>query len=297
MTVELAAPVKIKKISVRSMIRAPKGKVLVAADLSQAESWIVAYLANEQNMQYSLNHSDIHTDSAAALFFDTSFCQHKWKKDNDEHHCQMPGCEVVIVKTARYIGKRYNHASAYRMKPPRAAQVINKDSDKPPFVVVTVAESKVYSERWHARYNLKIWWREIEEQLDKTRVLTTPYGRSRMFFAGWGEELFREATAYVPQSTVADHFNGMVHPLLGVKGGLRVIRNELVRPYKDRLIINQSHDSCIIECPEQDGEELCQQMMRSLLRPLVINDVQFTIPVDGEIGERWGELEPRKLAA
>lgn len=31
------------KITLRSMYVAPPGKVLVAADLSQAESWIVAY--------------------------------------------------------------------------------------------------------------------------------------------------------------------------------------------------------------------------------------------------------------
>lgn len=288
-----------KKISVRSMYVAPKGKKLVACDLSQAESWIVAYLAQERNMQWSLNESDIHTDSAAALFFPDIFCTHNWKKGRDESgndvwDCTL-GCGTQIVKTARYIGKRYNHASAYRMKPPRAAQVINKDSDKPPFVTVTIGESKVFSERWHSRYNLKFWWKEIEEQLNNNRTLVTPYGRSRVFFAAWGDELFREATAYVPQSTVADHFNGMLHPELGIEGGLKIIRRNLVQPYQDRLIVNQSHDSCIIECPERDAEELCQDMMRTLKRPLVIKGVEFTIPVDGELGDRWGEMEGRKL--
>lgn len=277
------------KISIRSMIVAPPGKVLVAADLSQAESWIVAYLAHEKNMQWSLNGSDIHTDTAAALFHPENICVHNWRKVNENALCA--NCGLEIVKTARYIGKRYNHASAYRMKYPRAAQVINKDSDKPPFVTVTIAESKVYSERWHSRYNIKMWWKQIEEQLSNTRTLTTPYGRTRTFFAAWGDELFREATAYVPQSTVADHFNGMVHPELGISGGLSSIRNKLVAPYADRCIINQSHDSCIIECPQQDGKEVAQQMQNLLRRPLVIHGQEFTIPVDGEIGERWGEME------
>lgn len=283
----------IKKISIRSMFIAPPGKVLVAADLSQAESWIVAYLAGEKNMQRSLNESDIHTDSAGALFFPENYCQHCWKKIGDSHICGT--CSLEIVKTARYIGKRYNHASAYRMKPPRAAQVINKDSDKPPFVTVTIAESKVFSERWHARYNLKLWWSEIEEQLNRNRTLVTPYGRSRTFFAAWGDELFREATAYTPQSTVADHFNGKVHKEIRIEGGLRTIRKLLVKSYKDRAIVNQSHDSCILEVPQSDGIEVCKEMQNILLRPLVINDVEFTIPVDGEIGERWGEMESVKL--
>lgn len=284
-----------KKYSVRSIFIAPPGKALVSVDLSQAESWIVAYVANEKNMQYSLNHSDIHTDSAAALFAPESFCLHEWKKgkdeyDNDVWDCKK-GCGVQIVKTARYIGKRYNHASAYRMKPPRAAQVINKDSDKPPYVTVTLGESRLYSERWHTRYNLKIWWREIEEQLDKNRTMTTPYGRECTFFDQWGEELFRKATAYVPQSTVADHFNGKVQKELGIEGGLKYIYHKLVKPYPDRKIINQSHDSCIVEAPKGDVEELNLQMQAALKRPLVIKGVTFTIPVDGEIGERWGELK------
>jgi DNA polymerase I-like protein with 3'-5' exonuclease and polymerase domains len=271
------------------MIVAPKGKVLVSVDLSQAESWVVAHLAREPNMQYSLNKSDIHTDTAAALFYTDSYCVHDWKKTGDTYRCTK--CPVEVVKTMRYIGKQYNHASSYRMKPPRAAQVINKQSDKPPFVTVTLSESKLYSERWHKRYNVKIWWAEIEQQLNQTMSLTTPYGRSRTFFAAWGDELFREATAYVPQSTVADHFNGMVHPELGVVGGLIEIRKRMVLPYVDRAIINQSHDSCILEVPSIDGLDVAAELQRLVRRPLVINGVEFTIPVDGEIGERLGELE------
>lgn len=278
------------------MACAPPGKILVAVDLSQAESWVVAHLAKEPNMIYSLKFSDIHTDSAAALFAPDVFCQHKWQKGNDVWDCTL-GCGVQIVKTARYIGKRYNHASAYRMKPPRAAQVINHDSDKPPYVTVTLRESQIYSERWHSRYNIKGWWNEIEVQLGINRTIVTAYGRSRTFFSSWGDELFKEATAFEPQSVVADHFNGMVHPEIGMEGGLRTIYRKLVKPYKERKIINQSHDSCIVECPKNDGREMGLEMMQLLKRPLVIKDQEFTIPVDGEIGERWGEMEPLKEAA
>lgn len=278
------------KISVRSIFVAPKDKLLVAADLSQAESWIVAYLAQERNMQYSLNESDIHTDSAAALFFPDNYCQHKWKKIEDESRsCTI--CGIIVTKPMRYIGKRYNHASAYRMKPPRAAQVINKDSDKPPYVTVTLDESKTFSANWHNRYNLKIWWREIEAQLNYNRALVTTYGRSRTFFGAWGDELFKEATAFEPQSTVADHFNGMTHPILRVEGGLRMIYKKLVKPYKDRQIVNQAHDSFMAEVPKQDAVEFAHESKSLLLRPLIIKDVEFTIPVDSEMGERWGELE------
>lgn len=283
------------KVSIRSMFVAPKDKILISADLSQAESWVVAHLSQDRNMQWSLNNSDIHTDSGAALTRPESFCVHSWKKQGDDHYCTKEDCGVVIVKTARYIGKQYNHASAYRMKPPRAAQQINKNSDKPPFVTVTVAESKLFSERWHSRYNVKGWWAEIEQKLNETRSLTTVYGRKRVFYGAWGDELFREATAHEPQSTVADHFNGAIQPEVNVFGGLLAIYRFLVKPYKDRKIIQQGHDSFIGEVPKQDGEEFCQDSMRLLKRPLIIKNQEFIIPVDGEIGERWGEMEARKL--
>lgn len=286
-----------KKVFVRSMIVAPKGKLLVAVDLSQAESWIVAYLSQEQSLIHSLNFSDVHTDSAAALFFPDNYCLHEWKKNLDESRtCKK--CGIVVVKTARYIGKRYNHASSYRMKPPRAAQVINKDSDKPPYVTVTLGESKLYSERWHKRYPAvsKLWWPEIEQKLSYNRTLVTTYGRPRTFFQRWGEELFKEATAFEPQSTVADHFNGAIHPQLGISGGLLKVYKVLVKPYNEIRIINQSHDSCILEVPATSARDIGFQMQEFIKRPIIIKDVEFTIPVDGEIGERWGELEPLKAA-
>src|SRR5881628_249621 len=106
------------KYKLRSMIVAPKGKTLIAFDLSQAETWVVAWLANEPNMKHFLLNSDIHTETAVALF-------HK--------------LFAQIIVEERYIGKQNNHANSYGMGPDRQAQVINKRSDQPPYVTVSVA--------------------------------------------------------------------------------------------------------------------------------------------------------------
>lgn len=280
------------KMYIRSMICAEPGNILISCDLSQAESWIVAYLAGEVNMKHALQFGDIHTETAGnALFFANTGCHHGWtvRVKGEEWICLA--CEHVVTKLMRYVGKRYNHASAYRMGAERAAQVINKDSDKPPYFTVTIKQSRTFSSSWHSYYNLGPWWSEIEGELAINRALRTPYGRKRTFFAAWGNELFKEATAYVPQSTVADHFNGAVHPELGVVGGLTEIRDQLVAPYPQHRIINQSHDSAILEVPKSSGLEIADRVKKLLLRPLVIKDETFTIPVDAEWGERWGEME------
>lgn len=292
---------------VRSMYIAPKGKILIEADLSQAESWIVAFLANEPNMKRALMYGDIHTQTAGSALFnkkeeDNPWCQHDWEKDTRK--CKL--CGRVVDKSGRYVGKRYNHASAYRMGASRAAEVINKDSDKPPYVTVTIKESKEFQDSWHAYYNIKDWWREIERKLDYNRTITTTYGRTRTFFAQWGDDLFKEATAYEPQSTVADHFNGAIHPEIRVHGGLIQIYRQLIEPFNCgspycnhtscHKIINQAHDSCILEVPEPNHTDIAVQAQRLLLRPLIINGEEFTIPVDLKRGERWGELEELKVS-
>jgi len=275
------------QIKIRSIFIAPKDHVLMQFDFSQAESWIVAFLADEKRMKEALMYGDIHSQTGGMIFLNGT-CEHKWKKKL----CTL--CGVVIGEDQRYIGKRVNHATGYRMKPPKLVTVVNKDSDKPPYVTITLAQGRSYSQAWHSYYNVKPWWSEIEEKLNRNRTMVTTYDRKRVFFAAWGDELFREATAFEPQSTVADHCNGRVHKELGIAGGFLQVYKQFVTKGACR-IINQSHDSIIVECRREGAEDLAKEIHTTLQRPLIVKGEQFTIPVDAEIGERWGEMEKIKI--
>ena len=262
------------KVYIRSQYYAPKDYVLIQADFSQAESWIVAALANEEQMFSALKLGIIHEQTASVLFDMT--------------------LEQARAKEPRYVGKRYNHASAYRMSYLRAAEVINADSDKPPFVTVTNEQSKKFSEKWHKFYNVRGWWYDIECQLKTNRTLITPYHRKRQFFGMWGDELFKEATAFVPQSTVADHAYGRVQKELGVVGGfIGVSKLRSVTSGECRLV-NTAHDSIMLEVPKSIAYAVAAEVYSCLARPIVVRDRMFTIPVDVEIGERWSEMEKIK---
>src|SRR5258706_6024611 len=256
-----------KQLKLRSMFIASPGKILVSLDLSQAETWVVAHLANEATMKHSLAHSDIHRDTACFL-------------DN------LP--PEQIVETSRYKAKRCNHALSYRMSYMRLAQVINSESDKPPYVVVSLPEARRMYEKWHTLYNLKGWWSQIEYELNQSgRTLVTPYGRIRTFFGAWGQELFKEATAFVPQSTIADHMNGMVQPELGIEGGLLSIYKEFMVKRNVISILNQGHDSIIAEMDKQIVGDIVPHLIQFIKRPLVVNNETFTIPVDASVGQSW----------
>lgn len=265
------------KQKLRSMITAPKGKLLVACDLSQAETWVVAWLANEQNMKHFLLTSDIHTETAREIF-------------------DKPAPLEIIVEE-RYIGKQNNHANSYDMRAPRQAQVINKKSDEPPYVTVTIAQCRKYQEKWHGLFfGIKPWHNSIQYQLKTNNfTLVTPYGRSRQFFGNWDEQLWKKAYAHIPQSTVSDHFHGCVQPQLGIQGGLVEISKTVVN--NEIKLVNDSHDSCMLEVPATCAKEIGERVRQLLLRPLIISGEEVTIPVDLEIGERWGELEKVKKVA
>ncbi len=265
-----------KKFKVRSMIIAAPGNVLIQYDLKQAESWVVAHLANEEKMKHALKYDDIHMVTACEAFY--PFYKKKREEITDEY---------------RYPAKQFNHATSYRMGAQRAMELINKQSPETG-ITISLADAKILHELWMSFYNLSVWWSDIERELDKTRTLVTPYGRIRTFFDPWGQELFKKATAHVPQSTVSDHNKGAIHPKLKVLGGLREVHHRYVAKGVCS-IINEGHDSIVIECPLSSKDALVPEVKSLMERPLLINDEEFTIPVEVEVGERWGELEKVKI--
>lgn len=275
------------KYKLRSFIRAEKGNLLIQADFSQGETWIVAHLSEDPLMIKYISTGDIHSETGFAIHRtkDTPLClEHKWKA-NDLGGKTCVNCNFILDYEQRTLGKQSNHGLSYRMSYLKWAQLQNKNG-----VRISNQRAKAIKEIWTNLYpGVPRWWAEIERELDRNnRTLINPYGRERTFYQQWGEELFKEATAYKPQSGLADHANGMIHPELGIPGGFLEVHKQLGNG-KPGWIINASHDSIILETPEKEAEWVGGRVREILMRPLVVNGHQFTIPVDIEIGERWGE--------
>ena len=292
------------------MIVAPKDHVLISVDYSQAETWIVAHKAGDVKMIKSLKYGDIHVETAAnVIVFPNVQCYHRdwteldfpWKKLPDKSF-RCDRCGNIITDDNRYLGKRTNHATSYQMEYARYTEIVNKDADKPPYITISLNEGRFYNQGWKNYYKLQPWWDWIPEQLrEHNRELKNAYGRRMIFNDEWGHQLFKSATAWEPQSTVGDHANGLIHPELGIRGGFVEVDRQLVDKDKCGKIINQSHDSIVFECPRTIAKEVGERIIKICRRPLVIKDIngkeqEFTIPMDIEIGERWGELEKVKVA-
>lgn len=236
--------------AIRSIFIADPGKILVNADLSQAEARVVAYLAKEERMiNVFKTGQDIHIFNAAIIF-----------------NCHPNEVSSIQRQTA----KNRVHGANYRIGPVKAAKLAGTSEEK--------AREDLNKYKSHFP-NLENWWREIEDQVGKTRVMTNLFGRKRIFFGRWGHELVNEAIAYVPQSTVGDLLNlGLIRAWPNMPPGWKISAN--------------NHDSILAQVPEGTDEMHIWKFFKHYLEiPLQVHNYTFTIPIDIKIGINWGEMK------
>ena len=243
-------------------------------DLNRGESWVYAHLSEDPELLRIHNEGlDFHAETASVI--STAFGDPltvDWIVKNKED----------LSYKIRYLGKKINHASSYRMKPFKGAASVNAEAEETN-VTVTVAQFTEARQLWLEKYfMLPVWWKDIENQLDKTRTLTTPYGRIHQFHDAWGESLFKSATAYVPQATSVDYLN---------RGYLKVYHLFEKEEAWELKVIAQTHDSILIQYLTKHRDEVIQSVLDSLPSSLSIKGRDFCIPVEASYGNSWRQLE------
>jgi DNA polymerase I-like protein with 3'-5' exonuclease and polymerase domains len=265
-------------------IPTPKKYLLLSVDLSQAESWIVAFLARDLAMKDALMNDDIHNTCARTIFPELeTFTQDVIPKKEFAKKFEQQ----------RFGAKQTNHATSYMEGPELFTLIYNMRAIEFGYDSISIRQAKIFQSRWHNKFcNVKPWWDDILRELyDNGGVITTPYGRKRLFRGPINRNLQKEAVAYKPQNTVGMHFNGAIQKFNPVPGGLIEIRKRIP---KEVQIVNQAHDSAIFITPTAIWQDVYSIAKDCLFRPVIVNGEEVWIPVDGEIGERWGELEKIK---
>lgn len=141
-----------------------------------------------------------------------------------------------------------------------------------------VAEAREFRQHYHRVVpTLKKYHMEIQNRINTTRRLTTPYGRVRVFTGRLDDETYRSGYAQIPQSTVVDTIN------LGALG-LWLCKPDEV------YIALQVHDSLLISMPPRLIGEMTRLIKLHLqdLRDHEVEGDMLTIPVDvGETKINW----------
>ena len=102
----------------------------------------------------------------------------------------------------------------------------------------------------------------------------------------WGDDLFGEAYAFEPQSTVADDVS------------LSILR--CYREIPELEVLQQNYDSLLGQCPEGVWKEVLEKMRPLVQQPFVLtgfngdNPIGLVVPVVFKVGRNWMEMEELK---
>lgn len=238
---------------IRSMFIPDKGKVILAADSSQAEARVVAVLSEDYELLEAFDKVDIHRRTAGLIF--------GYTKDLILDTKQVPVVDILEKDgPERFCGKKTRHAGNYNMGKNRFMIEFNTDAQK--FDInMKISEWKAGKmlELFHlASPKIRgVFHKQIIECLQSTRALVDPYGGLRIFNGRMDEELYKEGFANIPQRTVAH---------LVQTAGIKI--DEELNGDIECLWLSEDHDSLKMEVPENNWEPYARLMKKHFEAPI-----------------------------
>lgn len=217
--------------NVKKLFSPDPGKVFFEFDLSNADLYVVVWEANDEEMKAALRANlDSHLQNARALFK---------LGISDEELVKNTSANDSAAKRyykQRYLAKRFCHGTNYGGSARTMAITCE----------ITVAESETLQKNWFAAHpGIQQWHIRTGAQLRRDRTVTNRFGYRR-FFPDRLDEIFPEALAWVPQSTVANLINK--------------IWLKLDEEITEAEILAQVHDSLAGQVPVQGAGDTFSRM-------------------------------------
>lgn len=273
------------------------GYILIEMDKAQAEWVVVAYQTGDANMIQVLEEGgDPHAHTAKLMFGASDELIAREKKlvghltdpveieEIRREHCpEIYDLPLVIRNCSlRQAGKKSNHALNYD----ETYKMFSLHNEMPE------AESKIICDRYHEVYpGIHSNYELVQNQLRQDRTLTNCFGRKQKFLGQWDRDLWKQAYAFVPQSTVADLINRALIAIY-FDGDPEVQGIELLA---------QVHDSILFQVPCNLGPDAilyCIDKMEFYMNPtMTYGGRDFTIDTDIKAGTvNWNDLPELQLS-
>lgn len=290
--------------SLRRIYLADIGKLLIQVDQSGAEALIVAYLCRQGNFRDLFIH-DIKPHVFVALHLFKEIWKYHVNKGTLDIKCDIDElCNTPIpllkqnpfwyaidtlIKSSDlwpakeryyYIAKQVCHSSNYGVGPNMfSLNTLEKSKGK---IVITKKEAEKYLNFYHSLFpEIREWHEQVKRQLDATGYLFNLFGYPRYFHKNgkYEETMFKEAFAFVPQSTVA------------------TLQNIACTRFQDYIeefsldwdLLTNTHDSALSQAPE-DESMTCAITMSDMInnQELIAQDgTKFKMKSECAIGLNW----------
>lgn len=181
----------------------------------------------------------------------------------------------------RQCGKKSNHGLNYGERY-KGFALINEIEEREAKVICELYNTQAYP-------GIPLWHSSIKDQLRKNRTLVSLLGRKIEFMDEWGDDLFRAAYSFDPQSTVGD-----------------MVNDALIKLEKDQTsymlkadILTQTHDSATVQYPDDDFLNMAKFAIKfglDYMSPeMSTKGRTFTIGTDLKVGFDWGHMEEVKI--
>jgi len=245
---------------------ASQRKVLINVDSSQAEARVVARLCkavagSSRLDDIFISGRSIHKVVGSIIY---KRPESQIPKDN------RPGAMY-------YVSKRTVHACNYDMGIEKYAIVTGTS--------LSIAKAN-YNTFHHGFPEIKgVFHAWVQTEIQKARKLVNAYGRVHVFLDRFGQDLYRKAYSYFPQSSVADLITLAFIDLY----------NQRKSDWQLDLLLTV-HDSIIAQCIAEPecvwaAIELIQALME---RPMNVLGLDLSIPSEASIGRSWKSLHSVK---
>ena len=239
---------------IRKAFDAEKNKLLISADYSQIELVILAHLSKDKNLCNAfLSGNDVHKATAAMIF----------GVSPEEVHPEM-----------RRTAKTINFGVIYGMSAFRLARQLG----------ISRTMAKSFIDSYFATYSgVQDFINSTIEQAEKEGFVETINGRRRYIKAINSANKSEKAAA--ERIAINTPIQGSAADI--VKKAMIKVHAELSEKLPEAKLLLQVHDELIVECPENQAEEVAKIMKTSME-----SVTQLTVPlkVSVEIGKRWGEF-------
>ena len=269
---------------IRSIYEADEGEIFIQADSAQAEARVVSLLAEDYEAlkMYDEPGRDVHALTASWFF----------GGKEEDYSKKILGYETP----KRFAGKTLKHAGNLGTGKKRAAIEVNTQARKYKInFQISEWEAQRALEIFHQKSpNIRnVFHKGIVQVLEKGRRLIAPlpygidapHGGVRIFYERWGEELNRQAFAYLPQRAISDNTKA---------AALRI----KARAYWIRIIL-ESHDSLLCSVPINRLNEAGRIITEEMQRPIDFTQCSLprgflTVPCELETGFNYMELSKFK---
>ena len=259
----------------RSIFIADPGYELFYADLSQAESRVVAYLAGDERYIEAHKGSDVHVSVARLVWPDLP-----WTGDDEQDkkvgETLRPAWDDVEGHDYRFQAKRFQHGCNYGQTPHGISRIAR----------IPLKAAREAYDQYHSQFpGIRAWHDSIRSDVRESRPLTNPLGfRVRLFGRPWDDHTVKQGLAFKPQSTVAMVLNAAMW---------KVWKD--LDPNDVQLLAN-IYDAILGQYRAADRGRMVEGILDRMCLGIPINDVAgvtrtCVIPADIKVGQNWGKYD------